>query len=138
MSAHPIHDFVEKYKGLLNKGYTEYKAFQIVEEELRELLEDQMDETRILRGAALANHGDSYLDRAQAVAELESEMKLQRFMRDIPKHERSSFNYDDPLATEDGVEEAQSLSETEYGEGSEEMRYDRLEDLFNMNRSEAF
>ena len=97
-----------------------------------------MDETRILRGAALANHGDSYLDRAQSVAELESEMKLQRFMRDIPKHQRSSFNYDDPLATEDGVEEAQSLSEAEYGEDSEEMRYDRLEDLFNMNRSEAF
>ena len=40
MSAHPIHDFVEKYKGLLRKGYTQYKAFQIVEEELRELLED--------------------------------------------------------------------------------------------------
>ena len=94
-----------------------------------------MDETRILRGAALANHGDSYLDRAQSVAELESEMKLQRFMRDIPKHERSSFNYDDPLATEDGTEEAQSLSEAE---DAEEMRYDRLEDLFNMNRSEAF
>ena len=97
-----------------------------------------MDETRILRGAALANHGDSYLDRAQSVAELESEMKLQRFMRDIPKHQRSSFNYDDPLATEDGTEEEQSPSEAEYGEDAEEMRYDRLEDLFNMNRSEAF
>ena len=27
MSAHPIYDFVEKYKGLRNKGYNEYKAF---------------------------------------------------------------------------------------------------------------
>jgi len=27
---------------------------------------------RVLRGAALAHHGDSYLDRAQRVAELES------------------------------------------------------------------
>ena len=64
ISGHPISDFVEKYKGLRNKGYSEYKAFQIVEEELRGILEDQLDETRILRGAALAAHGDSYLDRA--------------------------------------------------------------------------
>ena len=44
---------------------------------------------RILRGGALAEHGDSYLDRAQRVAELESQLKLQRYIRDIPKFERS-------------------------------------------------
>jgi hypothetical protein len=44
---------------------------------------------RILRGAALAQHGDSYLDRAQRVAELESQLKLQRFIRDMPKFERN-------------------------------------------------
>ena len=91
-----------------------------------------------MRGAALAAHGDSYLDRAQSVAELESEMKLQRFMRDISKHERSSFNYSDPLDTEDGTKEPHSLSDAEFEDDSEEVRYDRLEDLFNMNRSEAF
>lgn len=42
----------------------------------------------MLRGAALARHGDSYLDRAQRIAELESELKLERFIRDIPKYER--------------------------------------------------
>jgi len=62
--AHPIHDFVEKYKKLRTKGYSEYKAFGIVEEELRVILDGQLDETRILRGAAMAAHGDSYLDRA--------------------------------------------------------------------------
>jgi len=44
---------------------------------------------RILRGAALSTHGDSYLDRAQRVAELESELKLKRFVRDVPKYERA-------------------------------------------------
>lgn len=61
----------------------------MVEEELTELLESQRDEVRILRGAALSTHGDSYLDRAQKVAELESELKMKRFARDIPKYERS-------------------------------------------------
>jgi len=91
-NAHPIHDFVEKYKKLRNKGYSEYKAFSIVEEELRGVLDSRLDETRILRGAAMAAHGDSYLDRAQRVAELESEMKLMRVIRDMPKHERNT-NY---------------------------------------------
>jgi len=64
VSAHPLYDFIVKYKKLRAKGYHEYKAFKIVEEELRGILEDQLDETRILRGAAMAAHGDSYLDRA--------------------------------------------------------------------------
>ena len=44
---------------------------------------------RLLRGAALSEHGHSYLDRAQKVAELESSLKMQRFVRDIPKFERT-------------------------------------------------
>lgn len=62
--GHPIFDYVQKYKKLRNKGYSEYKAFNVVETELAELLESQLNEARILRGAALSSHGDSYLDRA--------------------------------------------------------------------------
>lgn len=47
-----------------------------------------------MRGAALAAHGDSYLDRAQRVAELESELKMQRFMRDMPKYERHQEDFE--------------------------------------------
>jgi hypothetical protein len=56
---------------------------------MNEVFEAQKDEMRVLRGGALAQHGDSYLDRAQKISELESQLKLQRFARDIPKFERS-------------------------------------------------
>ena len=36
----PIFEFVEKYKELKKKGYSEYKAFSIVEKELTAILED--------------------------------------------------------------------------------------------------
>jgi hypothetical protein len=62
----------------------------------------------MLRGAALISHGDSYLDRAQRVAELESELKLQRFVRDVPKYERSMLEQD------------QAKEEREEGKGEEE------------------
>lgn len=38
--AHPIYDFVQKYKDLKKKGYSEYKAFSIVEEELRLVIDN--------------------------------------------------------------------------------------------------
>jgi hypothetical protein len=61
---HPAQHFIDKYKKLVKQGYNQDKAFQIVEGELAELLDSQRDEMRILRGAALSSHGDSYLDRA--------------------------------------------------------------------------
>ena len=67
-------------------------------------------------------------------------MKLQRFMRDMSKHERSSFNYNNPLAAaEDATNEMeQSASDAEDSSDAESLRYDRLEDLFNMDRGSAF
>ena len=133
--THPIHDFVNKYKKLRSKGYSEYKAFSQVEEELRTILDEQLDETRILRGAAMAAHGDSYLDRSQRVAELESEMKLMRFMRDMPKHERNSGDY---LADIEREMNPDQYEEEDFEDEEGSTRRDRLEDLFSMNGKEAF
>ena len=44
------------------------------------------EELRILRGVAINAFGDSYLDRMQRVAELESTLKVNRLARDIPKY----------------------------------------------------
>lgn len=87
--SHPAATFVKKYRVFRAKGYEDEKAFDMVIEEMTEIFETQKDEMRVLRGSALAQHGDSYLDRAQKISELESQLKLQRFARDIPKFERS-------------------------------------------------
>lgn len=89
--SNPAAHFLKMYRDLVKQGYSEPKALELVEEKLTQVFERQKDEIRVLRGAALAMHGDSYLDRAQRVAELESQMKLQRFVRDIPKYERSDL-----------------------------------------------
>jgi len=48
---------------------------------------------RIIRGVAFNAFGDSYLDRMQRVAELESALKLRRMERDIPKYQRAQEDY---------------------------------------------
>ena len=74
----------------------------------------------MLRGAALAKHGDSYLDRAQRIAELESELKLERFIRDIPKYERMQATLNE--------------EEEEKEEKKTEGKRDSVEDLFFAGR----
>ena len=98
-----------------------------MEAELREILDKQLDETRVLRGAAMARHGESYLDRAQRVAELESEMKMMRFIRDMPKHERNKKDY-----MHDLQREMDQITGAYTGKGEEELEThrERLEDLF--------
>jgi len=56
--------YIRKYKSLIKKGYSDHKAFALVETELNEILENQKEDMRILRGGALSIHGDSYLERA--------------------------------------------------------------------------
>ena len=72
---------------------------------------------RILRGVATTNFGNSYLDRFQRVAELESSLKVKRMERDIPKYLRTTEKWMESLT------EAQEQSRTH--EASEDSSYER-------------
>ena len=61
--SHPGVHFVDKVRSLMKKGYTEFKAMEIVGAELEEVIRKRKEETRILRGIALDNDAYSYLDR---------------------------------------------------------------------------
>jgi hypothetical protein len=88
--THPAAVFIRKQRSLMLKGYTEQKAFEVVEEELGKAINQQKEELRILRGLAVHQYGSqSYLDRFSAVAELESSLKVKRMERDIPKYLRA-------------------------------------------------
>lgn len=86
---HPASRFVQKQKNLMKKGYSEVKSFQIAEAELEAVIQKHRDETRILRGVALDQNAYSYLDRFQMVAEMESQLKMKRLERDMPKFLRA-------------------------------------------------
>lgn len=89
--THPAAVFVRKQRDLINKGYTEQKAFDVIESELGKMINQQKEELRILRGLALNQYGSqSYNERFQQVAELESSLKVKRMERDIPKYLRSA------------------------------------------------
>ena len=47
----------------------------------------------MLRGVALDSNAYSYVDRFQQVAELESQLKMRKLERDMPKFLRAQRNY---------------------------------------------
>jgi len=77
----------------MRQGYTEQKAFEMAEADLSGMIEKQREETRILRGVALDKDALSYVDRFQMVAEMESQLKVKRLERDMPKFLRAQRNY---------------------------------------------
>ena len=92
-TTHPAAVFIHKQRSLIKKGYTEEKAFQLVEQDFGKFISQQKDEMRILRGVAQINNGNSYMDRFTRVAELESTLKMKRMERDIPKYLRTQNNW---------------------------------------------
>ena len=87
--THPASHFVSKQKKYMKQGYTEHKAFEMAEADLSGMIEKQREETRILRGVALDKDALSYVDRFQMVAEMESQLKVKRLERDMPKFLRA-------------------------------------------------
>lgn len=65
----------------------------MAEADLSGMIEKQREETRILRGVALDKDALSYVDRFQMVAEMESQLKVKRLERDMPKFLRAQRNY---------------------------------------------
>ena len=61
--SHPASVFIRKQQDLMKKGYTEEKAFEMVEKDISAVLNKQRDETRILRGVALDSNAASYMGR---------------------------------------------------------------------------
>ena len=87
------------------------------------MFEKQMDETRIIRGVALHQHGNSYLDRAQQVAEWESLAKMNRFVRDVPKYKRTDDYISRELGDGEDVDAAMNENDIDSLDGR-----DRVED----------
>jgi hypothetical protein len=114
--THPAAVFVKKQRELMKKGYSEIKAFEVVEEELGKTLNQQKEELRILRGLAINTYGSqSYSDRFQQIAELESSLKVRRLERDMPKYLRSQEEWQRELSKQEGRDCARNSREKQIG-----------------------
>ena len=83
---------------LIEEGYSENKAFEMVESEMASVFDKQREESRILRGFALNNRARSYLNYSQQLAEVEGRAKVQQMERDLNKYITQENRWSDLLS----------------------------------------
>lgn len=94
----------------MRRGFTEQKAFEMIEERMALSFEKLKDNMRIAHGLATSNYGRSFLTIAQQQAEHESRMKLLKMQQDLPKFIRSKeLNALDPARLQLTKEQARNL-----------------------------
>jgi hypothetical protein len=91
----PAVSFIMKQRKLMDEGFTENKAFEMVEEEMADQFEKHREENRILRGFALNNRARSYLNYSQQLSEIEGRAKVQQMQRDLAKYIYQEQRWDD-------------------------------------------
>ena len=96
--SHPATRFVIRQKFFMSEGYTEAKAFELVEKEMSEALQEEKYERGIIEGLATSNRARSLLSIYEQTAEFEARQKISRLSRDIPDFIRSEKKWDSEIA----------------------------------------
>lgn len=85
-STHVLWDFVKKQKQLIKKGFTEEKAFEMVEQQYQSRMQRKKEDFLLTEGVAVNNKARSLMNFYQQQSEYESRLKVLRLERDLLKY----------------------------------------------------
>ncbi len=80
--------FINKQIKLMQKGFTEEKAFKMVEDEFAEDLQKEKFERSLFEGLAVSNRSRSLMNFYEQEAEFETRQKLNQLQRMVPQYKR--------------------------------------------------
>jgi len=126
MNSSIILNFINKQKELMKKGFTEEKAFKIVEEKYQGRMQRKKEDFILTRDAAINNQARSLMNFYQQQAEYEGRLKVLRMERDLLKYEDAKKTFQEKI-----MKKSQEDSMKDLGEKSNEFR-----DISNENIDE--
>lgn len=80
--------FISRQKKYMHEGFTELRAFEMVERELADVLQTERYERSLFEGLATSNRSRSLLSYYEQEAEYESRQKVKRMERELPQFKR--------------------------------------------------
>lgn len=89
---HPYYKFVRRQIRLMDEGYSEEKAFELVEKDLSEELQQEKFERSVFEGLATSNRTRSLMSVYEQKAELEARQKIASLQREIPQFQRYQYS----------------------------------------------
>jgi hypothetical protein len=97
--------FISRQKKYMKDGFSEDKAFQVVEQELAEDLQKEKFERSLFEGLAISNRSRSLMSYYEQEAEYEARQKLKQLQTTLPQYKRYQVDlekiYNDLVANED-------------------------------------
>lgn len=95
---HPVNRFVARQRHYMNEGYTEAKAFELVEKEMGEALQQEKYERSLIEGLATSNRARSLMSLYEQAAEVEARGKVERLSRELPDYIRSQRKWEEEIS----------------------------------------
>jgi hypothetical protein len=86
--------FIKRQIHWMSQGYTEEKAFEKTEIELAKNLHEARSHSAMLYEIGTSTSIRSFLNHYEQVAEYQGRLKVKQLVRDLPKHIRSTKEYD--------------------------------------------
>lgn len=92
-----VEAFAEQQYNLMKEGYTEYKAFDIVETKFARTLQNEKNDRAILEDLEISNRTRSLMDVFEQREEYIQRQKVKRLDREIPEYIRSEYEKNQKL-----------------------------------------
>lgn len=90
-----VNSFVRKQFKLMREGFSQVKAFEIVEKEFANTIKMEKIDRQIIEGSNISNRSRSLMDVFEQREEFISSQKVKRLERDLPEFLRSEYdNYE--------------------------------------------
>lgn len=91
-NSHILLDFIKRQQTLMRKGFTEEKAFEMVETLYQDRMQRKKEDFRLTLGAAVNNQARSLMNFYQQQSEYEARLKVLRLERDLHKFKAEQEN----------------------------------------------
>jgi hypothetical protein len=95
---HPAFKFVAKQVSFMDQGFSEEKAFSLVEKELGDQLQQEKYERSLFEGLATSNRARSLMTVYEQEAEYESRQKVKQLQRNLPQFKRHQVDLEKKYA----------------------------------------
>lgn len=107
-NSHILLNFVKKQQELIRKGFTEEKAFEIVEKKYQERMQQKRQDFMLTQGVAMNNQARSFMNFYQQQSEYESRLKVLRLERDLMKYEQAVKTFQEKVLAKSAQSEDKS------------------------------
>lgn len=137
-----VNSFVRKQFKLMREGFSQVKAFEIVEKEFANTIKMEKIDRQIIEGSNISNRSRSLMDVFEQREEFISSQKVKRLERDLPEflrseyenYEKNNFNKNNKIINEKLLENKNLFLESNKRDSTRDLNYEPVTYYMSNNK----